>query len=114
MEFFETPSFTRRVQDYLDDEGYRALQASLAQNPALGDVMPATGGFRKLRWADPRRGKGRRGGLRIIYYHFPAENEIWLMTLTPAEKKALRAAIAAELRARELEKARQPKKPRRY
>jgi len=72
--------------------------------------MPGTGGFRKLRWPDPRRGKGRRGGLRIIYYHFPDDEMIWLMTiydkdeaadLSPREKKALKAAIDAELSGRE-------------
>ena len=41
--------------------------------------MPGTGGFRKMRWADARRGKGRRGGLRIIYYHFKSDHQIWLM-----------------------------------
>ncbi len=45
-------------------------EAKLGASPELGDLMPGTGGFRKLRWADARRGKGRRGGLRIIYYHF--------------------------------------------
>lgn len=72
--------------------------------------MPGTGGFRKMRWADPRRGKGRRGGLRIIYYDFPRDHQIWLMTLfdkseaaglSPKEKKALNAAVVAELKARE-------------
>lgn len=123
MEFFETPPFTRFVQDYLSDEEYRALQRILAQNPEMGDVMPGTGGVRKLRWADPRRGKGRRGGLRIIYYHFPSDHQIWLMTLygkdeaddlTTAEKKALRTAIAAELKARDLQRRHRPGKPRRY
>lgn len=70
MEFIEAPAFTRRISEYLDEEQYRKLQNELAMNPELGDLMPGTGGFRKLRWADPRRGKGRRGGLRIIYYHF--------------------------------------------
>jgi hypothetical protein len=78
-------------------------------------MMPGTGGFRKLRWADQRRGKGRRGGLRIIYYYFSREQQIWLMTLygkneaddlTAAEKSALRDSIADEL------KARAQKKPR--
>jgi len=73
--------FTRYLRDYLADEEYGSLQHLMAQNPELGDMMPGTGGFRKLRWADPRRGKGRRGGLRIIYYYFPAEQQIWLMTL---------------------------------
>lgn len=72
--------------------------------------MPGTGGFRKARWADPRRGKGRRGGLRIVYYYFARDREIWLMTLfdkdeasnlSPKEKKALKAAIEAEHEARE-------------
>ena len=71
--------------------------------------MPGTGGFRKLRWADVRRGKGRRGGLRIIYYHFKSDRQIWLMTLydknevselTAKEKKALKASIENELATR--------------
>jgi hypothetical protein len=71
--------------------------------------MPGTGGFRKMRWADVRRGKGRRGGLRIIYYHFRSDDQIWLMAaydkgeasdLTAKEKKAPKAAIESELKAR--------------
>lgn len=81
MEFLEAPAFTRYLSDYLDDDAYRAFQAELAVNPEIGDVMPGTGGFRKARWADPRRGKGRRGGLRIIYFYFLAEQQVWLMTL---------------------------------
>jgi hypothetical protein len=109
MEFIEAPAFTRRVSRYLEEEGYRNLQARLGANPDLGDVMPGTGGFRKLRWADARRGKGRRGGLRVIYYHFKSESQIWLVTLydkdeasdlTAKEKRALRAAIESELEAR--------------
>src|SRR5271157_1174768 len=110
MEFIEAPAFTRYISEYLNEEQYRKLQTALAVNPELGNIMPGTGGFRKLRWSDPRRGKGRRGGLRIIYYHFLSDRQIWLMTLynkdeaadlTPAEKKALRGAIEAELKARE-------------
>ena len=109
MEFIEAPAFTRYVGDYLDDDAYRALQVRLAQNPLLGDVMPGTGGFRKVRWADSRRGKGRRGGLRIIYFYFESNRQVWLMTLydkseasdlSPQEKKLLRVAIDAELKAR--------------
>lgn len=110
MEFVEAPAFTRHVSRYLDQDEYRELQSELARNPEYGDVMPGTGGFRKLRWSDPRRGKGRRGGLRIIYYHFAADHQIWLMTLygkdeaadlTATEKKALRAAIGDEMKARD-------------
>ncbi len=110
MEFVEAPAFTRYLSRYLTDDEYRRLQNHLAGNPDSGDVMPGSGGFRKLRWRDPRRGKGRRGGLRIIYYYFPAEQQIWLMTLydkneaadlTPKEMKALKNAIEAEVKARE-------------
>ena len=110
MEFLEAPAFTRYLSRYLTDDEYRELQNRLAAAPELGDVMPGTGGFRKLRWADPKRGKGRRGGLRVIYYYFPGEQQTWLMTLydkdeapdlTPKEKQALKSAIETELRARQ-------------
>jgi hypothetical protein len=110
MEFFEAPAFTRYLPDYLDDEGYRRLQQELARKPEAGDLIPGTGGFRKVRWADSRRGKGRREGLRVIYDYFAAEHQIWLMTLygkneaadlTPREKKTLKTAIERECEARE-------------
>jgi mRNA-degrading endonuclease RelE of RelBE toxin-antitoxin system len=111
VEFFETPAFTRHVHRYLSDDEYAAVQQFLAANPEAGDVMPGTGGFRKLRWGDERRGKGRRGGLRIIYYLLLGDQQIWLFTLfgkdeaadlTADQKRQLRAAIGAELRAREV------------
>jgi hypothetical protein len=79
------------------------------ENPEAGDVMPGAGGFRKIRWEDPRRGKGKRGGLRVIYCYLTAEHQIWLFTLydkveasdlTADEKNALKKAINAELQAR--------------
>jgi len=94
---------------YLDDEQYRRFQDTVAGTPELGDVIPGTGGFRKLRWADARRGKGRRGGLRVIYFWFDGQNQIWLMTiydkneavdLTPEQRKALKAAVDAEKKSR--------------
>ena len=109
MEFVEAPPFTRHLSEYLNEEEYRKLQTHLAANPELGDLMPGTGGFRKVRWADVRRGKGRRGGLRVIYYYFASDNQIWLMTLygkdeasdlTQAHKKALKASIEKEVSAR--------------
>jgi len=109
MEFVEASVFTRHLRTYMDDDGYRSLQQRLVANPEAGAVMPGTGGFRKLRWADPRRGKGRRGGLRVIYFHFSTAQVIWLMTLydkdeaadlSPSEKKALKAALELELRIR--------------
>lgn len=109
MEFIEAPAFTRNISAYLADDEYLQLQRRLADNPETGDLMPGTGGFRKLRWADTKRGKGRRGGLRIIYYYFLADQQIWLMTLydkseasdlTPRQKKALKVALEAELASR--------------
>ncbi len=122
MEFIEAPAFTRHLPDYLNDDEYKGLQAKLGANPELGDLMPGTGGFRKVRWADARRGKGRRGGLRIIYYHFRSDHQIWLLTLydkgetsdlAAAEKKALKASIQTELEARSSRRSIGIRKPRR-
>lgn len=107
--FFETPPFTRLLPGYLDDEGYHRLQLALMANPERGDLVPGTGEFRKMRWQAPKLGKGRRGGLRIIYYYLQAVRQIYLFSvyykgevddMTPADKKALKSAIQAELTAR--------------
>jgi len=122
MEFFEAPAFTRYVSSYLTDDEYREMQVRLATAPEAGDMIPGTGGFRKLRWADPKRGKGRRGGLRAIYYYFSSASQIWLMTLydknetsdlTPKQKQALKIAIEAESRARQAAKPTRTGKARR-
>jgi hypothetical protein len=122
MEFLEAPAFTRYVSGYLTDDEYRELQNRLAAAPEHGAVIPGTGGFRKFRWADPRRGKGRRGGLRVLYYYFPGERQIWLITLydkdeasdlTPKERQALKSAIEIELRARQAVKLAKQRKSRR-
>lgn len=85
----------------------------LCLNPEAGDVIPGTGGFRKMRWSDRRRGKGKRGGLRIIYFYFPSDEQIWLLTiygkdeaedLTSKQKRILKNAIDQEKRARALRK----------
>ena len=65
--FVELPAFAKYRADYLDDEGFRGLQQSLLKNPEAGDVIEGTGGLRKLRHGDQRRGKGKRGGLRVIF-----------------------------------------------
>lgn len=109
FEFVEAPAFSRYRDDYLDDEGLAELQLSLAANPETGDLVPGAGGIRKLRWKDPRRKKGKRGGLRVIYYCFLSDEEIWLLTLydkdeaadlTKDEKEQLRRALEAERAAR--------------
>jgi len=66
MIFVEATLFTKKVKDYLNDEQYRALQNSLMEDPAAGDLIPGAGGLRKVRWSS--KGKGKRGGVRIIYY----------------------------------------------
>ena len=107
--------FSKLLASYLDDDSYRSLQLHLVDDPEAGDVMPGTGGFRKTRWADARRQKGRRGGLRIVYYYFAGDAQIWFMTvydkgeaadLTAAEKRILKAAIERELDERARRKAR--------
>lgn len=105
----ELPAFQRLRETYLDDDGYRAVQDVLLENPEAGSVIPGAGGLRKLRFADARRGKGRRGGLRIIYYWWSGGPEFWLFTLydkdeaadlTATEKRWVRDLIKAELQAR--------------
>ena len=66
--FVELPPFERNRQDYLNDENFHAFQNILMQNPEAGDVIEGTGGLRKIRYTDEKRGKGKRGGLRVIYY----------------------------------------------
>lgn len=110
MEFFEAPAFTRHIGAYLDDAGLLALQLFLIDHPEAGKVMAGTGGFRKLRWGDETRGKGKRGGLRVIYYFLPEEHQVWLFTLygkdeaddlTPTQKAQLRAVIDMERKTRQ-------------
>lgn len=111
VEFIEAPLFTQLLSDFLTDDECRELQQYLSADPEAGDMIPGTGGFRKLRWADTRRRKGKRGGLRLIYYYFLANSQIWLMTvydkdsmadLSPAEKRVLKSAIERETQARAL------------
>jgi hypothetical protein len=60
--FIELPPFERNRQDYLNDENFLTFQKTLMQNPEAGDVIEGTGGLRKIRYADEKRGKGKRGG----------------------------------------------------
>jgi hypothetical protein len=105
FQFVEAPAFSRYRENYLDDDEFRRLQAHLAVDPESGDIIPGAGGIRKLRWNDPQRGKGKRSGLRIIYYGFLSEGEIWLLTLygkneapdlTARQKDELRRALEVE------------------
>ncbi len=81
LAFIETSQFTRLVEQYLSPAEYHALQRALAENPEAGQVIPGSGGVRKLRWS--MRGRGKRGGLRVIYYLRSQEGVIWMLTLYP-------------------------------
>lgn len=105
----ELPAFAKYRPAYLNDESFRDLQNSLMANPEAGDVIEGTGGLRKLRQADPRRGKGKRGGLRVIYYWWDGKRQFWLFTLydkdemddlSAKEKKALKDMLKRELETR--------------
>jgi hypothetical protein len=107
--FIELPAFERHREDYLDDNGFRALQNLLMKHPEAGDLIPDTGGLRKLRFRDVRRGKGKRGGLRVIYYWWNSGFQFWLFTLydkdemadlTTKQRGALKVMIKAELEMR--------------
>lgn len=93
----------------LRDDQHRRLQLLLTLDPDAGDVMRETGGCRKLRWADRRRGKGKRGGLRVIYYYLVKDGQIWLLTLydkdevidlSAREKSQLKAMVDREMQQR--------------
>lgn len=107
--FVELPAFERHRERYPDDDRFQALQWVLMSNPVAGDTISGTGGLRKLRFGDARRDKGKRGGLRVIYYWWNGGSEFWFFTpydkdemvdLTGAEREILRGRIKVELRAR--------------
>lgn len=79
MVFIETSIFTKLVYDYLTDEEYLGLQSFLVGYPDAGPVVPGSGGVRKLRWAVA--GRGKRGGIRVIYYWKRSDDEIWMLTM---------------------------------
>ena len=79
MEFIEATSFTKYVYTYLSEDEYVGLQSFLLQYPEAGNVVTGSGGVRKLRWG--MASKGKRGGVRIIYYFKRQDAEIWLLTI---------------------------------
>lgn len=79
MVFIETSAFTKRVMGYLTADEYLGLQMFLLERPDVGQVVQGTGGVRKLRWA--MTGRGKSGGLRVIYYWRVSKDEIWLLTM---------------------------------
>lgn len=84
MIFVETPVFTKEAQALLQDDEYRALQSALLLRPEQGAVIPGSRGLRKLRWS--LSGKGKRGGVRVIYY-WDKQRETVYMLLVYAKHK---------------------------
>jgi mRNA-degrading endonuclease RelE of RelBE toxin-antitoxin system len=86
MVFIEITSFTGDLKRLLSDDEYRAFQQHLADNPAAGDVIQGTGGLRKVRWAQV--GRGKSGGVRVIYHWVPKAHHIRLLMIYPKSMKA--------------------------
>ena len=101
----ETPVFTRQICDLLSDDEYRRLQLALVLRPEQGVLVPGGQGLRKLRWGQP--GRGKRGGLRVLYYWDGEGETVYLLfvyektrqaDLTPEQAKALGRLIREELK----------------
>jgi hypothetical protein len=97
----ETPLFIRQAAAVWDDHERDAFIEFIAQNPKEGDVIPDTGGVRRIRWARP--GSGKRGGARVIYFFHSGDRPLYLLmvyakarqeNLTPEEKKVVRKLAA--------------------
>ena len=88
----ETPTFVRFASDYWNDEDRTGFIAFIAANPEAGDVVPGSGGLRKVRWG--HAGRGKRGGVHVIYFNRLAKGEIWLLLVYA---KSVRENISAQL-----------------
>ena len=105
MEFKETPVFTTEARGLLTHEEYRGLQRALVLRPEQGKVIAGSGGLRKVRWK--AKGKGKRSGVRVIYYWVTEEDKIYMLMLygksdqadlTPEQAKILSKLVREELR----------------
>ena len=105
MQFIETSIFTRRVMSLLADDEYSQLQVALFAPPDMGTIIPHSGGLRKVRWS--MSGRGKRGGVRVIYYWVVAEDQILMLfiypksekdDLTPGQLKVLREIVEKEFK----------------
>jgi len=103
--FVETSVFTKRVVQLLSDEQLRSLQNHLLEHPDAGDVIAGSGGLRKLRWKTGNRGK--RGGVRIIYFHVRTRDQILMLLiyakneqddLSAEQTRVLRGLVEEELK----------------
>src|SRR5437773_242159 len=100
----ETPLFVRQAASIWDDTEREAFVEFIAANPEAGDVIPDAGGVRKVRWA--RRGSGKRGGARVIYFYHDSHRPLYLLMiyakarqgdLSPEEKRNVRESLRANV-----------------
>ena len=85
MQFIETSIFTRQVTTLLTDDEYSQLQVALSAHPEVGSIIPQSGGLRKIRWS--MSGRGKRGGVRAIYYWVVAQDQILMLFMYPKNEK---------------------------
>lgn len=85
MEFIETPTFTRLLGTLLTDDEYAGLQNVLVENPERGDIIKGGGGIRKLRYA--LFGRGKSGGVRVVYYWLRDDQQVYMLLIYPKSKK---------------------------
>lgn len=85
MLFIETPVFTKQIKALLPDSEYRKLQEALLMRPDIGDLIPGSGGLRKIRWN--ASGSGKRGGLRVIYYWDVPDSAFFMLVVYKKAKK---------------------------
>jgi hypothetical protein len=97
LEFVWLPTFERSAAGLLDESDRRDLELALVEDPKRGTKIRGTGGFRKLRWATP--GKGKRGGVRVVYYYVASREAVYMILaygkgtkddLTDAERAQLK------------------------
>jgi len=86
MLFVETSIFSAQLGDWLSDEEYRQLQGYLIEHPDAGALIRGSGGIRKVRWA--AKGKGKSGGVRVIYYWAKMPAHVYLLTIYGKSERA--------------------------
>ena len=85
MVIMETRIFTRRIKELMRDEEYRELQEALVNRPGMGNIIQGTGGLRKVRWK--QEGRGKSGGVRVIYYWVTKNEQIYMLYVFPKSKQ---------------------------
>lgn len=85
MIFIETNIFTRLITELMNDEEYQELQKILIKSPDMGNIIKASGGLRKVRWK--LQGKGKSGGVRVIYYWVVNDEQIRMLYVYPKGKQ---------------------------